>query len=62
MALIGLLMAVGGLLLSILSLSITTSVNGRLILVLLGIALSLVGILGFVNRAYLKNADWKRGR
>jgi preprotein translocase subunit Sss1 len=31
-------------------------------LVLLGIAISLVGIIGFVNRAYLKNAAWKRGR
>jgi hypothetical protein len=62
MALIGVLLCAGGLLLSILSLSLTTSVAGRMTLVLLGIAVSLAGIIGFVNRAYLKNAGWKRGR
>jgi hypothetical protein len=60
--LIGLLLTVAGMLLSILSLTITTSVAGRLLLVIVGIAVSLAGIIGFVNRAYMKNAIWRVGR
>jgi hypothetical protein len=60
--LIGLLLSVAGLLISVLSLSITTSVTGRLVLVIVGIAVSLAGIIGFVNRAYVKNAIWRTGR
>lgn len=60
--LIGLLLTVAGMLLSILSLTITTSVAGRLLLVIVGIAVSLAGIIGCVNRAYMKNAIWRVGR
>jgi len=49
-----------GFLLSLFSLSLTTSVGTRMAMVLAGIALSLIGIVGVVNRAYLKNAIWKR--
>ena len=59
-AAIGLLITFLGFLLSLFSLSLTTSVGTRMAIVLAGIALSLFGIIGVVNRAYLKNAIWKR--
>lgn len=57
---IGLLITFLGFVLSLFSLSLTTSVGTRMAMVLAGIALSLIGIIGVVNRAYLKNAIWKR--
>ncbi|MBL0161815.1 MAG: hypothetical protein IPP47_32850 [Bryobacterales bacterium] len=57
---IGLVITFLGFLLSLFSLSLTTSVGTRMAMVLAGIALSLIGIVGVVNRAYLKNAIWKR--
>ena len=38
----------------------TSSVSGRLLMVLVGLAVSLAGIIGLINRAYLKNPVWKR--
>jgi hypothetical protein len=60
MAAVGLLITFLGFVLSLFSLSLTSSTGGRLGLVLAGIAVSLVGIIGIVNRAYLRNAIWKR--
>lgn len=60
MAILGLLIAILGLVVSILSLSITPSADGRMAIVLIGIALSLFGILGLVNRAYLRRAIWRK--
>jgi hypothetical protein len=57
---LGLLIAFLGFLLSLFSLSLTTSVGTRMAMVLAGIALSLIGIIGVVNRAYIKNAIWRR--
>ena len=57
---IGLVITFLGFLLSLFSLSLTTSVGTRMAMVLAGITLSLIGIVGVVNRAYLKNAIWKR--
>jgi len=31
------------------------------VVVLLGLAVSLFGIIGVLNKAYLKNAIWKKG-
>lgn len=59
-AAIGLLITFLGFLLSLFSLTLTTSVGTRMAMVLAGIALSLIGIIGVLNRAYLKNAIWKR--
>jgi hypothetical protein len=42
-------------------LTLASSVTGRLVLVLLGLAVSLFGILGLLNRAYVKRAIWKQG-
>ncbi len=60
MKLAGVLVALLGFFVSILSLHLS-STAGRLVVVLLGLALSLVGIIGILNRAYLKNPIWKKG-
>jgi hypothetical protein len=49
-----------GFVFSVLSVVITSSVGGRMVIVLLGIAMSFVGIIGVINRAFLKNAIWRR--
>lgn len=61
MILVGLLVTLLGFALSVLSLAITSSVGGRLVIVLVGLGLSLFGVLGILNRAYMKNAIWKKG-
>ncbi len=62
MAFVGLLVILGGFLLSVLSLGFTSGVGARLIIVLAGIGLSLFGIVGMLNPAYLKHAIWKGGK
>ncbi|HWY05454.1 MAG TPA: hypothetical protein VNY24_01260 [Candidatus Acidoferrales bacterium] len=61
MILIGILVTLAGFVLSVLSLAATSSVAGRLTMVLAGMAISLFGILGLLNKAFLKNAVWKKG-
>lgn len=60
MVLIGLAITLLGFFVAVFSLGITTSVSGRLVVVMIGLAMSLFGIIGVLNRAYLKNAIWKR--
>ena len=60
MILAGILITVLGFVLALLSLTITSSVNGRLIIVLIGIAVSLTGILGVLNNAFQKKAVWRK--
>jgi hypothetical protein len=61
MILVGIVVTLLGFLVSVLSLSLSSSVGGRLIITLFGIAVSLFGIMGLLNRAFLKNAIWRRG-
>jgi hypothetical protein len=61
MILVGILVTLLGFVISVLSLAATSSVGGRLVMVLAGLAVSLFGILGVLNKAYLKNAIWKKG-
>ena len=49
-----------GFVISVLSLTLTANTGARMTIVLLGIALSLFGIVGVVNRHYMKNAIWRR--
>jgi hypothetical protein len=56
----GILVTLAGFAIAVASLGMTSSVNARLIIVLLGIAVSLFGIIGMINPAYLKNAIWRR--
>lgn len=56
----GLLITLLGFVLSVLSLTLASGAGSRLIIVLLGLAVSLFGIIGVLNPAYVKNAVWKR--
>jgi len=60
MVVVGLLIMLAGFLLSLLSLTVASTVGARMALVLPGIAITLFGLIGVLNRAYLKNALWKR--
>ena len=60
MKFLGLLLTVGGWLLPVAGLTWTSSLAVRLILCAIGIAVTLVGILGFLNPAYVKDAVWKK--
>jgi cytochrome c biogenesis protein CcdA len=56
----GVLITLLGFLISVVSLGFTSNVNVRLIIVLAGIAVSLFGIIGILNRHYLNHAIWKK--
>ncbi len=60
MMILGLLITLLGFLISFASLGMTTSVGGRMTMVLVGILVSLFGIIGLMNKAFLKNAIWRR--
>jgi hypothetical protein len=60
MVLAGIVITLLGFLISVLSLGMTSSVGGRMAMVLIGLAVSFTGILGVINRAYLKNAIWRK--
>ena len=60
MALVGLIVTILGFLVAVASLGITSSVGGRMGLVLAGIAISLVGIIGVLNRSFLSRAIWRK--
>ena len=57
---LGLLMALCGWLLPVAGLTWTGSEAIRLAFCLAGIAMCLVGVLGFLNGAHLKDAIWKK--
>jgi hypothetical protein len=60
MAIAGVLVTFLGFVIAFFSLSMTQSVNGRMVMVIVGIVVSLVGILGLINPAYQKNANWRK--
>jgi hypothetical protein len=60
MALAGLAIVLAGFAVAVASIGVMDSTGGRLIMVLVGIAISLGGIIGLINPAYQKNAVWKR--
>ncbi|MEQ1886335.1 MAG: hypothetical protein ABL967_14820 [Bryobacteraceae bacterium] len=60
MTIAGLALALLGFLISVFSLSMTTDTTMRMIIVLVGIAVSLFGIVGVINRAYMRNAIWRK--
>jgi len=60
MILVGILITLSGFVISVLSLALNSN-GARLAVVALGLAVSLFGIIGVLNRAYLKNAIWKKG-
>ena len=60
MAILGIVVTFLGFVISLLSLSMMSSVSGRLVMVLAGLAVSLIGIIGLLNPAYMKNANWRK--
>lgn len=56
----GLLLTLLGFVVSFLSLGLASSNGARLAIVLVGIAMSLIGIIGVLNRHCLNNAIWKK--
>ena len=60
MALAGVVITFVGFVVAVASLGITGSNAGRMVIVLAGIAVSLFGIMGVLNPAYMKNAIWKK--
>ncbi len=60
MIIAGIVVTLLGFLISVASLGVTSSVGGRMVMVLLGIAVSLVGIIGVLNRGYLSKAIWRK--
>jgi hypothetical protein len=60
MALVGLIVTLLGFVVAAGSVGIVAATGVRLVLVLVGIAISLGGIIGMINPAYQQNAVWKR--
>ena len=60
MAGIGILVTFLGFVIAVMSLGMTSSVNGRMIMVLVGIAVSLFGIMRLIIPTYNKKAIWRR--
>jgi hypothetical protein len=60
MAIAGLIVTLLGFVIAFMSLGLTQSVNARMIMVLVGIIVSFGGILGLINPAFQKNADWRK--
>ena len=59
--LLGLAVALGGWFITIAGLHITTSVGGRMVFALVGIAVSLVGVIGVLPVAFGKSMAGKAG-
>jgi hypothetical protein len=59
MKLVGILLVLGGWLLPVIGLTMTESLGARFVLSGIGLIISLVGILGVLNVAHLKEAIWK---
>ena len=60
MIIAGIVVTLLGFLISVGSLGATSSTTVRLGMVIAGIAVSLAGIIGVLNRAYLSKAIWRK--
>lgn len=60
MKIAGLILTLLGFFIAVFSLSLTDSVTARLAIVLVGMVVSLIGIIGVLNRAYLAEAIWRK--
>ena len=56
----GLLLALAGSVIAIAGLGLMSDVGGRMAFALVGIAVSLYGIVGLVNKAFMAKAIWRR--
>jgi uncharacterized membrane protein len=60
MKFVGVFLAVVGWLIPVVALTYTQSLGTRFVLTIVGIAISLVGILFVLNQAHLKHVIWKQ--
>jgi hypothetical protein len=60
MTLAGVVVTLLGFLIAVFSLSMSQDVNVRLVIVIVGILVSLGGIIGLINPAAMKNAVWRK--
>lgn len=60
MTLAGVVVTLLGFFIAVFSLSVSQNVNVRLIIVIVGILVSLGGIIGMINAAAMKNAVWRK--
>jgi hypothetical protein len=60
MAIAGVIVTLLGFIIAVASLGMSSSVGGRMVIVLVGLVVSLVGIIGMVNPAFQKKAVWKK--
>lgn len=60
MAIAGLIVTLAGFGISVASLGMSSSVSGRMVIVLIGLAVSLGGIIGLINPAFQKKAAWRK--
>jgi hypothetical protein len=60
MAIAGLITTLLGFIISVASLAMSSSVGGRMTIVLIGLVVSLAGIFGMINPAFQKKAAWRK--
>jgi hypothetical protein len=60
MAIAGLIVTLLGFIIAVASLGMSSSVGGRMVIVLVGLVVSLVGIIGLINPAFQKKAAWRK--
>ena len=60
MAIAGLIVTLLGFIISVASLGMSSSVSGRMVIVLVGLVVSLVGIIGLINPGFQKKAAWRK--
>ena len=60
MAIAGLIVTLLGFIVAVASLGMSSSVGGRMVIVLVGLVVSLVGIIGMINPAFQKKAAWRK--
>ncbi len=60
MTVVGILITLIGFIISFLSLGLAGSTGARMTIVLIGLAVSLFGIIDVLNRQYTKNAIWRK--
>jgi hypothetical protein len=60
MGIAGVIVTLLGFIIAVASVGMSTSVGGRMVIVLVGLAVSLVGIIGLINPAFQKKAAWRK--
>ena len=60
MKIVGVLLAVFGWVVAVVGLSVASSTGARMALCIVGIGITLTGIIGVLNKAHLKEAIWKK--